>query len=109
METHSTSSESARRTREISPRERKLIRDSRLSHAQLAKIFSITEAQVRYIRAKDSHDSAPARKAWSEEEEDALKEAHKHVGWKPAEIAPLFPEKTYTQVYRKMVREFKNK
>lgn len=109
METPSNSSEGTRPTREINDRERKLIRESNLSYSHLAKIFFITEDQVRYVRSKESLSARPARKAWTEEEELALREAYRHMGWKPAEIAPLFHGKTYTQVYRKMVREFKNK
>lgn len=109
METPSSCSGDARMTRDVNDRERKLIRESTLPHKHLAKIFHLTEKQVAYIRSREAMTVSPAKKAWSGPEEEMLHSLYRKKGWEPAEIADMFPDKTYNQVYRKMVREFKGR
>lgn len=109
MATQSTFSEGPRLTREVREHERKLIRESMLSHAQLAKIHSLSEEQIRYLRSAESKRVRPGRKSWSEEDERTLREGYREYGWQPTEIVKMFTGKTYNQVYRKMVREFKGR
>lgn len=108
METQPASSE-PRPTREVNERERKLIRQSELGYAELARIFFITEDQVRYIRSAEGKQAKRAPQVWSAEEEAQLKDMYEKLGWKPRLIAHAIKGKTYNQVYRKMRREFKGR
>lgn len=109
MGTPLSSSGELRPTRDVNERERKLIRESTLSYKELAEMFGITEKQVLYFRAKDSRSAKPDTRAFSEDDNALLQELYEQYGWKPAKIAQSFPGKTYEQVYRKMVREFKGR
>ena len=109
MATQSTSSGKGRTTKDVNERERKLIRESNLSYRELAKIFYLTEAQIRYIRSSESKQAQRATKVWHPAEEQTLMDMYDEHGWAPQLIARAIPSKTYTQVYRKMTREFKGR
>ena len=109
MATQSNSSGEGRMTKDVNERERKLIRESNLPYKELAKIFHLTEAQIRYIRSKESKDASPLETVWGENQEAMLEALYIEHGWAPVKIAKHFPEKTYIQVYRKMQREFRGK
>lgn len=109
METPLTSSGETRMTKDVNERERALIRESKLPYKELAKIFHLTEGQVRYIRSSEGKQAQRATKVWSEEEEAILLDLYDKHGWMPRLIAEYLPAKTYSQVYRKMTREFKGR
>lgn len=109
METPLTSSGEPRSTKDINDKERELIRGSELPYRELARIFHITEDQVRYIRSSEGKQARRATKVWSESEEGILLDLYDAHGWKPRLIAQAIPTKTYSQVYRKMTREFKGR
>lgn len=98
-----------RMTKDVNERERKLIRESNLPYRELAKIFHLTEAQIRYIRSSESKQAQRATKVWNPSEEQTLMDMYEEHGWAPQLIARAIPSKTYTQVYRKMTREFKGR
>lgn len=104
-----TPSNSSRPTKDLTERERKLIRESELRYKDLARIFFITEDQVRYIRSSEGQRAKPLTKVWSLSEESLLEGLYKEFGWSPNKIAGQFPGKTYAQVYRKMMREYKGR
>lgn len=109
METQSTSSGETRMTKDVNERERTLIRESKLPYKELARIFYLTEDQVRYIRSTEGKRAKRATQVWSEPEEDMLQTLYDQHGWKPRLIAEALPAKSYSQVYRKMTREFKGR
>lgn len=109
MGTQSTSSGERRMTKDVNERERNLIRESNLAYKELAKIFHLTESQIRYIRSTEGRQAERQERAWSEEEEQTLMDLYDEHGWVPQLIARAIPSKTYTQVYRKMTREFKGR
>lgn len=117
METPSTSSGEGeleravklRPTSDLTERERENIRKSELPYKTLARMFSVKESQIRYVRSTEGRQAERQERAWSEEEEGMLEDLYSRKGWAPRAIANHFPTKTYTQVYRKMQREFKGR
>ena len=102
METPQTCSE--RRMQDVSLDERAQIRSSSLSIAEIAKASRLTERQVKYLRSREGTITKPGNKAWGADDIQKLKSLMEEKGWAPKQITDQFPERTYTQVYRKMRR-----
>ena len=96
-----------RRTQDISDAERTAIRESNKTAAELAGIHDLSPGQIDSFRSnKVGRYSNPT---WTLEEENRLLTAYEKYGWKPRLIKHEFPNKSYSQVYRKMAREIKGR
>lgn len=97
-----------RRTQDVKAWERDTIRTSIDTLEEIARTHDLTLAQVDYIRSSKA-PADPIKPTWTLRQEARLNDLYDEMGWAPSRIAAKFPDKTFSQVYRKMVREIKGR